>query len=81
MCKWNITMSERIKKLGLKIKLERTKRGLSQEKLAEIAGLHKNTIGAIERGEFSVSIKTLEQLAEALGVEFDDLINISKFEL
>lgn len=74
-------MSERIKKLGLKIKLERTKRGLSQEKLAEIAGLHKNTIGAIERGEFSVSIKTLEQLAEALGVEFDDLINISKFEL
>lgn len=74
-------MSERIKKLGLKIKLERTKRSLSQEKLAELSGLHKNTIGAIERGEFSVSIKTLEQIAAALDVDFDDLINISKFEL
>ncbi|MCM1010123.1 MAG: helix-turn-helix domain-containing protein [Fusobacterium sp.] len=74
-------ISERVKKIGLKIKLERTKRGLSREKLAEMADLHASTIGTIERGEKEPSITTLEQIATALGVEFDDLINISKFEL
>lgn len=74
-------MSERIKKIGLKIKLERNKRNLSQEKLSELSGISKNFIGAIERGQSEPSISTLEQIAAALGVEFDDLINISKFEL
>ncbi len=74
-------MSERIKKIGLKIKLERVKRGLTQEQLAELAQMHKNSIGGIERGTFEPSITTLEQIAAALGVEFEDLVNISKFEL
>lgn len=73
--------SERVKKIGLKIKLERTKRGLSREKLAELAVLHPGTIGTIERGEKEPSITTLEQIASALNMDFDDLINISKFEL
>lgn len=74
-------ITERVKKIGLKIKLERTKRGLSREKLAEMAEIHPGTIGTIERGEKEPSISTLEQIAAALGVDFDDLINISKFEL
>lgn len=74
-------MSKRIEKIGLKIKLERNKRNLSQEKLSELSGISKNFIGAIERGQSEPSITTLEQIAAALGVEFDDLINISKFEL
>lgn len=74
-------MSVRTEKIGLKIKLERGKRKLSQEKLAELAGVSTNTICAIETGKSEPSITTLEQIASALGVEFDDLINISKFEL
>lgn len=74
-------ITERVKKIGLKIKLERTKRGLSREKLAEMAEIHPGTIGTIERGEKEPSISTLEQIAAALDVDFDDLINISKFEL
>ena len=74
-------MSERIKKIGLKIKLERNKRNLSQEKLSELSGISKNFIGAIERGKSEPSITTLEQIALALGVEFDYLISISNVEL
>lgn len=73
--------SERVKKIGLKIKLERTKRGLSREQLAELADVHPGTIGTIERGEKEPTITTLEQIAAALGVEFDYLINISNVEL
>ncbi len=71
-------MSERVKKIGLKIRLERTKRGLSQEKLAELANLHKNSISYIERGETVATINTIEQIANALGITFEELVDISK---
>lgn len=74
-------MSELVKKIGLKIRFERMKRGLSQEKLAEMADMHKNSISYIERGETVATITTLEQIANALGIDFVDLVNISKFEL
>ncbi len=74
-------ITERIKKIGLKVKLERVKRGLSREKLAEMADLHTGTIGTIERGEKEPSITTLEQIAAALNIEFEDLINVSNVEL
>ncbi len=70
-------MGERVKKIGLKIRLERTKRGLSQEKLAELANLHKNSISYIERGETVATINTLEQIADALEVTFEQLVDIS----
>ena len=77
----NSKISERSKRIGLKVKLERTKRGLSQEKLAELADLSKGSLGAIERGQSSATIETLEKLANAFGMEFNELIDISKFEL
>ena len=69
------------KKIGLKIKLERTKKGWSQEKLAELSGLSKNSIGIIERGESSPSIKTLEKIASAFNISLPDLVDVTKFEI
>lgn len=68
-------------KIGIKIKLLRTKLGYSQEKLAEHSALNKNSIGAIERGESSPSIETLERIAIALGIELKELVDVSKIDL
>jgi transcriptional regulator with XRE-family HTH domain len=42
---------------------------LTQEELADRAGLHPNYIGRIERGESNVGVKALFKLARGLGVE------------
>lgn len=69
------------KKIGLKVKLERTKMGLTQEKLAELANLNKNSVGAIERGESSPTIETLDRLAKALNIPLHELTNVSHMSL
>jgi len=46
---------------------------MSQERLAERAGLHRTYIGAIERGERNVSLKNIARIAKALGVQAKDL--------
>ena len=68
-------------KIGTKIKLERTKRGWSQEKLASLANLNVNSIGTIERGTSSPSIDTLAQIASAFEMEVVDLIDVKKVDL
>ena len=68
-------------KIGIKIKLLRTKNNLSQEDLAFSAGLNKNSIGAIERGESSPTIDTLDKIARALGMSVVALIDVSKVDL
>lgn len=68
-------------KICLKVKFERLKRNLSQEELAFEAGLNRNTIGKIERGEVSPTIETLEKLADAFGIEFLELVDVSKVDL
>lgn len=68
-------------KIGLKIKLERTKRKLSQEKLGELAELSKTHVGDIERGTTVPSIETLNKIAMALKIELVELIDVSKVDL
>lgn len=61
--------------IGLKIKIERTKIGLSQEELAFKANVNKNTIGAIERGEQSPTVDTLEAIAKVFGITLQEMFN------
>ena len=62
-----------ISKLGLKIRIERQKRKTSQEKLAELSGLNRNFVGMIERGETNVTVKNLENIANALDLPIQEL--------
>lgn len=56
-------------KFGEKVRLFRTKKGWSQEKLALEAGIDRTYLPGIEKGERNVSITVVEKLAIALGVE------------
>ena len=68
-------------KIGLKVKLLRTKLKLSQEELAERAELSKNFVGAIERGTSSPTIETLDRVAKALEVSLPELVDTSRIDL
>lgn len=64
-----------LKNLGLSIKLERVRRGLSQEELAERAGLHRTYIGMVERAERNITVVNLALIAKALGVSIGSLLD------
>ena len=49
--------------------------GMTQEQLAAVSGVHRVTIARIETGASSPNVDTLKQLADALGVLVDDLID------
>lgn len=52
----------------------RKAKALTQEKVAEAAGLHPNYIGSVERGERNISICNIERIAIALDVAMAELL-------
>jgi transcriptional regulator with XRE-family HTH domain len=58
---------ELTKRFGVLVRRMRMENGLSQERLGELSGLHRNYIGAIERAERTPSIVAADRLAKALG--------------
>jgi len=64
-----------IERIGLNITIMRERRGLTQEKLAELADLHRAYIGQIERGEKNIGLRNLEKIAKALDVNIRVLVD------
>ncbi len=60
--------------LGRRLRELRLQRGLSQEKLAELADMHRNYVGVIERGKQNVGLLILVKLARALNIRPAKLI-------
>ncbi len=52
----------------------RQDRGISQEALADLCGLHRTYIGSVERGERNISIDNIARIAESLGVPASRLL-------
>lgn len=55
--------------VGRNLRRIRTGRGVTQEELAEQIEKHRTWVGGIERGERNLSLRTIERLADALGVD------------
>jgi transcriptional regulator with XRE-family HTH domain len=62
--------------VGERIRVLRSEKGITQEKLGELAGLNSNYIGQIERGEKSLSVYTLKKIAEGLGMSFEEMFRV-----
>ena len=59
---------------GENVQKHRKKQCISQERLAEIAGVHRTYIGMIERAEKNITLRNMEKIAKALNVEIKDLL-------
>jgi transcriptional regulator with XRE-family HTH domain len=59
--------------LGRRIRQLRKERKWSQEKLAEMSGMHWTYIGQVERGERNLTLQSIESIAKALRIKITDL--------
>ncbi len=60
---------------GTKLQRIRKHQALSQEKLAELSGLHRTYISSLERGDRNPTLTTINSLAVALNVDMADLVS------
>lgn len=67
-------MSDIRQKFGTRVRELRTAQGLSQEKLADLSGLHRTYIGGIERGERNVSLENIQKIALALSESLSSIM-------
>ncbi len=60
-------------RFGFVVKTLREKLALTQEDLAEKAGIHRTYLSDIERGSRNVALMNIERLAQSLGVSLQEL--------
>lgn len=62
-------------RFGVRVRQLRTERGWSQEAFADLCGLHRTYVGAIERGEQNLSLLNIEKLAATLKMSLAELFS------
>lgn len=63
-------------RLGRAVRELRARRGLSQEELGNRAGLHRNYVGAIERGEINPTFRVLLKLERGLQLPLSEIVDL-----
>lgn len=62
------------KRIGFNILRERREKGMTQEVLADAVGMSRPRLSAIERGTTTLTLEKLMRIADALGVDYRDLL-------
>jgi transcriptional regulator with XRE-family HTH domain len=57
------------KTVGRNLRAYRQARGLSQEAFADLVGVHRTYMGGLERGERNLTLRSVERIAEQIGVD------------
>ena len=65
--------NDRPRAFGDRLRVLRREAGVSQEELADRAGLHRTYVSSVERGARNISLANIHALADALGVDVRDL--------
>lgn len=68
-------VNKQLKLIGINIKAERLKKNISQENLAEMTNISIPTISLIETGKQNTSILNIIEIAKALNVDIEVLVN------
>ncbi len=61
-------------RLAANLRAARAAQGISQEALADRAGVDRTFVGSVERRERNISLDNIERLAKALGLDVADLL-------
>ena len=69
--------NELLKKLGKNVKIERIKKDMTQEQLSTLLGVSQNYIACIERGRENMSLGKILELANALNVKIEKILDFS----
>lgn len=67
-------MKDRLKNIGINIKSERLRKGVSQEELAEKCNISRNSVSLIETGKINPTIIRVIDIAKVLGVDINVLV-------
>ncbi|HET6449291.1 MAG TPA: helix-turn-helix transcriptional regulator [Conexibacter sp.] len=67
--------------LGAAVRELRARRGLSQENLGFQGGLHRNYVGAIERGEINPTLRILLKVCHGLAIPLSELTTVYERQL
>ena len=73
----DMDVKERLKNIGINIKSERLRAGLSQEELAEKCNISRNSISLIETGKINPTIIKVIDMAKALNIDVNTLVKES----
>ena len=69
-----MTTDERMIAFGKRVREARRSKGISQERLAEMAGIDRSYMGNIERGEKNITLKKAYEISDALEIDIQNLV-------